>query len=151
MKKSAILAAFLAVLSCGNPLEPEPVEVPAPALVSTSPADGTGGIEGPSLSIAFTFDQNIVCTSSGVAGISVDGGAFIDKVSPAGAALTVVVSGLARGKHYTVSIPAGAINHLPFLDEGAGPGSGPGKLGVGRFRRQEHGTGLEPGQHAGFK
>jgi hypothetical protein len=109
MKKSAILAAFLAVLSCGNPVEPEPVEVPAPALVSTSPADGTGGIEGPSLSIAFTFDQNIVCTSSGVAGISVDGGAFIDKVSPAGAALTVVVSGLARGKHYTVSVPAGAI------------------------------------------
>ena len=109
MKKSAILAAVLAVFSCGNPAEPEAVEVPGPALVSASPADGIGGIEGPSLSIVFTFDQNILCTSASLEGVAVDGGAFIEKVSPSGATLTVVVSGLARGKHYTVTLPAGSV------------------------------------------
>ena len=108
-KKSAILAALLAVFSCGSPAEPETVEAPGPALVSTSPADGTGGIEGSSLSIVFTFDQNILCTSASLNGVSVDGGAFIEKASPAGATLTVVVSGLARGKQYTVALPAGSV------------------------------------------
>ena len=107
MKKSAILAAALAVFSCGNPADPETAEPAGPALVSTSPVDGTGGIEGSTLSIVFTFDQNILCTSASLEGVSVDGGAFIDKVSPSGATLTVVVAGLARGKPYTVTLPAG--------------------------------------------
>ena len=102
-----ILALALLAFACGEPVEPQPVETPAPALVSISPADGTGGIEGSSLSIAFTFDQNILCTPASLKGVSVDGGAFIDKVSPSGATLTVVVSGLARGRQYTVTLPAG--------------------------------------------
>jgi aryl-phospho-beta-D-glucosidase BglC (GH1 family) len=104
-----ILALALLAFACGEPVQPEPVETPGPALVSTSPADGIGGIEGPSLSIVFTFDQNILCTPASLEGVSVDGGAFIDKASPAGATLTVVVSGLARGKHYTVTLPAGTV------------------------------------------
>ena len=102
-----ILALALLAFACGEPAEPVPVETPAPALVSISPADGTGGIEGSSLSIAFTFDQNILCTPASLKGVSVDGGSFIDKVSPSGATLTVVVSGLARGRQYTVTLPAG--------------------------------------------
>ena len=104
-----LLALALLAFSCKGPQGAPPAEVQGPVLVSTFPADGTGGIEGPSLSIVFTFDQHIVCTSSGLAGISVDEGAFIDKVSPSGADLKVVVSGLARGKQYTVSLPAGSI------------------------------------------
>ena len=104
-----ILALALLAFACGEPVQPEPVETPGPALVSTSPADGIGGIEGPSLSIVFTFDQNILCTSASLKGLSVDGGAFIEKASPAGATLTVVVSGLARGKQYTVTLPAGTV------------------------------------------
>ena len=102
-----ILALALLAFACGEPVQPEPVETPGPALVSISPPDGTGGIEGSSLSVVFTFDQNILCTSASLAGVSVDGGAFIEKASPAGAALTVVVSGLARGRQYTVTLPAG--------------------------------------------
>ena len=109
MKKLAILAALLAVFACGESVEPETVETPGPALVSMSPADGTGGIEGSSLSVVFTFDQPILCTSAGLEGVTVDGGAFIEKASPSGAALTVVVSGLARGKQYTVTLPAGTV------------------------------------------
>ncbi len=104
-----LLALVLLALACKGPVGEPAAEVQGPVLVSTFPADGTGGIEGPSLSIVFTFDQHIVCTSSGLAGISVDEGAFIDKVSPSGADLKVVVSGLARGKQYTVSLPAGSI------------------------------------------
>ena len=109
MKRFALFVTILAIFSCGEPAEPESVETPAPALVSTSPADGTAGIEGPSLPVVFTFDQNILCTPSGLAGVSVDGGAFIEKAGPSGAALTVVVSGLARGKSYTVALPAGTV------------------------------------------
>ena len=109
MKRIAIFAVVLAVFSCGESVEPETVETPGPALVSMSPADGTGGIEGSSLSVVFTFDQPILCTSAGLEGITVDGGAFIEKASPSGAALTVVVSGLARGKQYTVTLPAGTV------------------------------------------
>ena len=109
MKKFAfIAAAVLAVFSCGESAEPETEVLSGPALVSTSPADGTGGIEGSSLSIVFTFDQNILCTTASLEGVSVDGGAFIENVRPSGATLTVIVSGLARGKQYTVTLPAGA-------------------------------------------
>ena len=109
--KNALIILGLALLAfaCGEPAQPDPVETPGPALVSISPPDGTGGIEGSSLSVVFTFDQSILCTSASLAGVSVDGGAFIEKTSPAGATLTVVVSGLARGRQYTVTLPAGTV------------------------------------------
>ena len=107
--KLSFLALALLAFACGEPAEPEPVETPGPALVSTSPANGTGGIETTSLSIVFTFDQNIVCTSSSLEGVSVDGGAFIESAAPARETLKVVVSGLARGMHYTVTLPAGTV------------------------------------------
>ena len=75
----------LLLFSCGNPVEPEPEAVPAPVLVSADPVDGTGGITGSTLAIVFTFDQNILCTPEGQKGVSVDGGAFIDRISPSGA------------------------------------------------------------------
>ena len=89
-------------------MEQDPVEIAGPLLVSTSPAEGTSGVESSSLSIVFTFDQNILCTSASLEGVSVDGGAFIENVRPSGTTLTVVVAGLARGKQYTVTLPAGA-------------------------------------------
>ena len=105
----SLLALALLVFACGEPAEPEPVETPGPALVSTIPADGTADVVDSKLSIIFTFDQDILCTSASLKGVSVDEGAFIEKASPAGAALTVVVSGLARGKRYTVTLPAGSV------------------------------------------
>ena len=65
-----ILALALLAFACGEPVQPEPVETPGPALVSISPPDGTGGIEGSSLSVVFTFDQNILCTAQALSAIS---------------------------------------------------------------------------------
>ena len=114
------LALALLAAACGgnennnnsnnnNNNETTPVEVPAPVLLSTDPADGTGGLTGTSLSIRFTYDQTIICTADGQKGISVDGGAVISSVSPSGANLTVVVSGLSPSKSYTVTLPAGTV------------------------------------------
>jgi len=109
--KNRILPWVLALLalSCGNPVEQDPQENPAPALVSTNPSDGTAGIDAATLHVVFTFDQDIVCTSDGQRGISVDGGASISGVSASGAALTVTVTGLGRGKSYTLTLPAGTV------------------------------------------
>ena len=104
-----ILALALFAFACGEPSEVTPEEIPGPALVSASPADGTGGIVESSLPVTFTFDQNIICSQEGQQGVTVDGGAYVSKVSLSGSDLTVVVSGLSRGKHYVVTLPAGTV------------------------------------------
>ena len=111
LKSSVIkgLALLLAVFSCGKPAEEAPVENAAPALVSTDPANGTSGWIATSMTVVFSFDQNIFCTPEGLKGVTVDGDAFIDKVVPAGADLKVDVGGLSRGKSYTVTLPAGTV------------------------------------------
>lgn len=109
MRKLLSLLAVLAVFSCGDPAEEGPVENPGPALVSTDPTDGAGEITAVSLTINFTFDQNIACTPEGLQGISVDGDAFIERVTPSGTVLTVIVAGLRRGKTYMVTLPAGTV------------------------------------------
>ena len=85
------------------------MEVPGPALVSTTPADGTSGITDATFTIAFTFDQNIICSPEGQKGVQVDGGAFVSAITVSGPALSVTVSGLSRGKSYTVTLPAGTV------------------------------------------
>ena len=115
---SALAMAFL-VLSCGDPAEKAPEETGAPVLVSTVPADGTGGVTGGTLSIVFTFDQNIFCLPEGQRGISVDEDAFIDRVSLSGKDLTVAVAGLSRGRSYTVTLPAGTVRSYGEKREGS--------------------------------
>lgn len=105
----SLLALALLAFACGNPVDTDPVENPGPALVSVSPADGTGEITASSLNVVFTFDQNVLCSPEGQQGVSVDGDAFISKVSPSGADLTVSVAGLIRGRTYTVTLPAGTV------------------------------------------
>ena len=106
-----MLAAFMAA-SCQEPEEPAVVEAAAPELVSTNPADGSGGFTETVLSVAFTFDQNIKCSLENQRKISVDGGASVDKVNAYGPDLTVTVSGLARGKSYIITIPAGTVEGI---------------------------------------
>ena len=105
-----LVLSILAV-SCGGSEEktPTPAEVPAPVLVSTTPADGTVGLVETSLSIVFTFDQNILCQPEGLNGISVDGGAYVKGTRVSGKDLTVEVAGLARGRSYVVTLPAGTV------------------------------------------
>ena len=108
--KSLLPALALLAVSCGgSKSDPTPTEVPAPVLVSTTPADGTGGLTETTLSIVFTFDQNILCTPAGLSGITVDGGAYVKETKTSGANLRVEVAGLARGRSYVVTLPAGTV------------------------------------------
>ena len=109
--KYRLLALSFALLAaaCGGSEEQKPEEVAGPALVSTSPADGIGGITDSKLIVAFTFDQNIICSPEGQKGIQADGGAFVSTVAVSGPTLSVTVSGLNRGKSYVVTLPAGTV------------------------------------------
>ena len=114
-----ILALALLASACGEPVDETPVETPGPALVSTSPVDGIGGVVESSLTVAFTFDQNVICSLEGQQGVTVDGGAFISKVGVSGATLSVVVSGLSRGKSYVVTLPAGTVRGFKTAQKGS--------------------------------
>ena len=111
MKRFSCLLTILTLLlpACGDPVDPQPVEAEAPRLVSTSPAEGTGGITASSLSVKFIFDQNVKCPAQAQQGVTIDGGAFVEGVSAYATELTVNVGGLSRGKSYTLSLPAGTV------------------------------------------
>jgi len=113
MKKYIGFLALAALLtaSCGEkPVEPQPAEeADAPTLLSTSPAEGIGGLTDATLSVVFSYNQNIKCSLEGQKGVTVDGGASVDKVNAYGKDLTVTVSGLARGRSYTLFLPAGTV------------------------------------------
>ena len=101
--------ALLAVSCGGDPAQTDPVETPGPKLVSTSPADGIGDLTASTLSVTFTFDQNILCTAQGLSAIQVDNAAFVNESKVDGAKLLVTVGGLRRGVSYTVTVPAGTV------------------------------------------
>ena len=104
-----LLFACLLAFSCGGHEDPVPDETEAPVIVKTDPENGITGVTGSTLSISFTFDQNIRCTLEAQKGVSIDGGASVDKVDAYGAVLTVNVSGLGRGKDYSLTLPAGTV------------------------------------------
>ncbi len=113
-----LILGFLAV-ACGEKPEPEPEVSPAPALVSTSPADGISDVDGASLTVVFTFDQNIKCSSAAQAGISIDGGARVDNASAYSTDLTVDISGLLPGQSYVLSLPKGTVEGYRHNQEGS--------------------------------
>ena len=108
MKLSRYLPLLLLAVACNGTKEP-PAEADPPVLVSTSPNDGARDLTGPSLSITFTFDQNIRCPLEARQGISVDNAAVVDKVDAYGPDLTVTLTGLTRGRSYTLTLPAGTV------------------------------------------
>ena len=72
----AVLAVF--AFSCSEPDNPQPAEVDAPVLVSTSPKDGAGGFTETSMSVVFTYDQTIKCPQECQKGVTVSGeGVFV--------------------------------------------------------------------------
>lgn len=112
-----LLACSLLAVSCET--TPEPVSSPAPVLVSTSPEDGISGLDETSLTVVFTFDQNIKCSASAQSRISIDGGARVDNVDAYGTDLTVSVSGLAEGSSYVLSLPQGTVEGFRHDQEGS--------------------------------
>ena len=111
MKRYFALLSILVLLlpACKGNIEPQPEEADPPRVVSTSPEDGVSGLTDKALSIVFTFDQNIKCTTQAQTGITVDGGAYIDGVNAYATQLTVALGGLTRGKSYTLTLPEGTV------------------------------------------
>lgn len=103
--------------SCKKEVDP-PDPVSPPMLISVSPENGTEGLTGTSLSVVFTYDQNIRISSADQASVSISGGASISKVNAYSASVTVDVAGLEQGGNYTVSIPEGIVKG--FKDNQAG-------------------------------
>jgi len=101
-----LLALFIA--ACGK----EPVDTPstaAPVLVSISPADGTADITASELTVTFAYDQNIRCSLSDRQLITVNEDAAVSKVNDNSDKIIVTVTGLTKGKTYTITIPDGII------------------------------------------
>ena len=105
---SGVVCFGMLLAACQEPVDPQPQEVEAPKLVSADPADGASDIEGTTLNINLTFDQNVKCPSYG--GVTIDGNATVDKVHAYNATVTVTVSSLAAGQTYTVTVPEGTIS-----------------------------------------
>ena len=118
MKLFKYLPILLLAAAC-NGKEQQPEESDPPVLVSTTPEDGVGGLTDKSLSVVFTFDQNIKCPAQAQQGISVDQGAYIDGVTAYATQLTVNVGGLARGESYTLSLPEGTVQGYRTNQKGA--------------------------------
>ena len=80
----------------------------APQLTGTSPANNAVDLEGTTLSIKLTFDQNVKCPDPSKVTVN-DPSASISKVNAPGNYVTIDVTGLEAGKSYTVTVPSGAI------------------------------------------
>ena len=111
ISKILALAAILAVAACEKPEENggEQVNASAPVLLSSDPADGTKDILGSALDMKLTFDKNVLCTTENQKNVTIDQGAVIDEIDAYMTEVTVSVSGLERGKTYTLTFPEGTL------------------------------------------
>lgn len=126
MKRIAYL--FLAIASllafaCSKDEPGTPEKAAAPVLVSTNPEDGVKDLTASSLSIVFTYDQNIKMSVADQSKVTISGGGQIGKVNAYAKDVTVDVTGLEEGKTYTVSIPAGIVTGYKENQEGAAAAS----------------------------
>lgn len=134
---------FCLAAGCGkdNP-EVEPAE--APKIVSFDPENGSTGLEGTSLSVKVTFDQNVKCPTD-MRHLAYVEGAVVDKILTPSNYVEFRISGLESGQSYTLVIPEGVIsgyreNPVPEIiynftmkeqsDQGDEPGPGPGPTPV---------------------
>lgn len=111
ISKILALAAILAVAACEKPEENGggQVNASAPVLVSSDPADGTEDILGSALEVTLIFDKNVLCTTENQKNVTIDQGAVIDEIDAYMTEVTVSVSGLERGKTYTLTFPEGTL------------------------------------------
>ena len=111
ISKILALAAILAVAACEKPEENGggQVNASAPVLLSSDPADGTKDILGSALEVTLIFDKNVLCTTENQKNVTIDQGAVIDEIDAYMTEVTVSVSGLERGKTYTLTFPEGTL------------------------------------------
>lgn len=114
-----IAAICLASCSKSEPVSPSPDTVKAPVLLSIEPADGTADIEGTSLTVKLTYDQNIRTNPAVEKQVSIDNGASVEKLNAFSAVLSITVTGLQSGQNYRVTVPDGLITGYKENQEAA--------------------------------
>lgn len=122
MKTLSRILPVLALLAagCSGTETGTDSKVVPPALVSVSPEDGATDIAVGSLSVVFTYDQNIKVTTANKSLITVSGDASVSNVNAYGANVTVSLDGLGYSTVYTVNIPEGAVQGYKDGQDGAG-------------------------------
>ena len=122
MKKflSAILATIFLLAGCQEKENEPDQKISGPQVIACNPADGASGLTGETLTVTFTFDQNIKCHTSKRGLITIDNGASITKVSPNMTELKIDVAFLEGGKTYTVIVPAGVVEGFKSGQDAAG-------------------------------
>lgn len=104
------LLAVCTACSGGSSSSGEEVpELEAPIFVSSNPANGASEIPDGSLTVTFTYDQNITSPSSTHSQVSINNGATIDKISAYMKNLTIEVSGLEKETTYELKVPKGVV------------------------------------------
>ena len=103
------VAFVLCVVACSKNEPVDPVQVDAPVLLSTDPADGSADLEGEKLTVKFTYDQNIKCNGTAAKQIAIDNSAVIQKVNAYSTVLSVELTGLKSGQKYRLTVPSGTV------------------------------------------
>ncbi len=120
--KSLLIAAvaFTGIAACSEPSDIVPEAVPAPALLSTVPADGAADLVGESLTVKITYDQDIKCGTVAAEQITIDNNAAVQKASAYKADLSITVTGLKAGQEYKLVVPDGIIEGFKANQNKAG-------------------------------
>ena len=105
-----LLAALtLGFSACGSD-EPNEPKLAAPAVVSTSPENGSTTVEAGAINVTITYDKTITMTASDINKIQATG-ATISNVRTMSAALMLTATCAEEGKAVTITIPAGVIKN----------------------------------------
>ena len=121
--KLTSILLVLCVIACSRQENDDPMPSPAPVLLSADPADGTTDLEGESLTVKLTYDQNIKCNFSAAERVSIDNEAAIEKLYFNSAVLAIDISGLKPGRQYRLTVPDGLVEGFKENQEAA-PGTG---------------------------
>lgn len=83
-------------------------QLDAPQLVSSTPASGATDIAAGSLNVVLTYDQNVTAPSAGHSRVTVSG-ATVEKVSANLKNVTIQLTGLEKGKNYSLVVAKGVV------------------------------------------
>ncbi len=117
LKRMLPLVAALALASCDTDVDHDIPAVEAPALVSTTPEDGSANVKTGEITIEVEYDKNISFATDRLSEIQFDGGELVSAdVIGTSHVLTVKVNVTGRGADCSLSIPEGIVtgpNRMP--------------------------------------